>query len=1109
LKAGDETDRKALFDLLLAEEALAAEATDALIARADPKASAELSYAQQRLWFLDQFEPGGAAYNVPGALRLRGELDPAALRAAVEALGMRHDVFSTVFRAEGDQPVARVEADVRPHWTEEDLTARAPAQREAAAQQRLVEEAAATFDLQRGPLVRAVLIKVAPREHLLLITMHHIISDQWSLGLLAGELAGGYRAALGEGESPARPAVQYADYAAWQRRWRETAACAEQIEFWRGQLAGAASLELPTDFGRTGAPSVAGATVAFKVPAAALGRLEAVGKTAGATRFMALLAVFKVLLHRYTGQADLAVGSPVTGRSRPETAPLIGFFTNTLVLRTEVVGEPTFRQWLERVRETCLAAYAHQDVPFELLAEVLSPARELDRTPFFDVMFVHQTELPALNLPGVTAEFLPTEIPEAKFDLTLTVRDAADGSLEGWIEFRTSLYRPETIQRMAQHFVRLIGETGRRPDAALLELPMLNETERERVLHGFNATEQTFARTGEALLHRYIEGWAERAPDRLAVADRTERLTYAELDRRANQLAHRLRGLGVGPEVMVGLGLGRTVDMMVAVLGVMKAGGCYLPLDPGYPADRLVYMLKDSAAPVLITHAESREQFAAPAGVTVLDLDLTAAELAAQPATRVNSGVVGANLAYIIYTSGSTGKPKGTTLSHAAMCNLIDWHYATLRRGSRAVFFASLSFDVSFHDIFAVLGSGGELHIADEAVRADPSRLVELIERERIEKIILPVVVLQQIAADHGDAPRRLASLRELTTTGEALILTPAIAALARQLPACVFHNHYGPSETHVVTAYTFDGPPAQLSPPPPIGRPIANTQIYLLDARGQPVPVGVPGELFIGGANLGRDYHRRPELTAERFVPNPFAANPGERLYRTGDRARWLPDGNIEFYGRLDDQVKIRGFRVELGEVETHLVQHPAVTGAAVARRERPSGDPCLAAFFTTGPGVAVSGAELRTFLADRLPDYMVPAVYVPLPTLPLTPSGKVNRRGLPALEADAFTRTGPATPPADEAEQFVAEIWSELLGVPTIGRDDQFFHLGGHSLLATRVIARIRQRTTLEVPLRELFERPTLAEFTAALADVAGSRETLATIVATVREIEALPPD
>jgi amino acid adenylation domain-containing protein len=1100
-----EADRRALIELLLAEEGLAAPAAAGPQPRAQPGAPAALSFAQQRLWFLEQFDPGGAAYNVPGALRLHGELDAAALRRSLARLTRRHEVLHTVFAATPDGPVQQPEVAVGLGWAEEDWSALPPSDRSAALAGRLAAEAAAPFDLARGPLLRARLIRLAPEEHVLALTLHHIVADQWSLGLLAAELAAFYRGEIGGG-APGLPPLplQYADFAVWQRAWGEGPDCRAQVEWWRGQLAGLAPLELAADFPRPAQLSPAAATHRFAVPAAARRGLEALAQGEGATLFMALLTVFMAQLHRYTGQRDVAVGTPVTGRSRRETAPLIGFFTNTLVVRAAVAGEPTFREWLRAVRAACVEAYARQDAPFELLVEALQPARELDRNPWFDAMFVLQEPRPAPALAGVRAEYLDTEVPAAKFDLTLTAVESAGAALECWLEYRPQLFLPETAARLAAHFAQLAAAAAAAPDAPLLDLAMLGEAESRRVLRVLNATARAYA--GEPLVHRLVEAQAARVPQALAVVDGQERLTYAELEARANRLARRLQKLGVGPDVIVGLCLDRTVDLAVGVLGVLKAGGCYLPLDPGYPADRLAYMLADAEARVLVTHAETRGRLAAPAGTAALDLDAEAAALAAESSARPASAVAGAHLLYIIYTSGSTGRPKGVTLSHAALHNLIRWHLETMLVEVRGLLFASLSFDASFHEMFAVLGSGGELHVASEESRRDTAALVAYLERERIEKVILPVVVLQQIAADHLDRAPALALLREITTTGEALVVTPPMIEFFRQMPQCVLHNHYGPSETHVVTAYRFAGPPDRLRPSPPIGRPVANTQCYILDRRGNPTAPGVPGELLLGGANLGRNYHGRPDLTAERFVPDPFAAVPGSRLYRTGDLARWLPAGDIEFLGRLDEQVKIRGFRVEPGEVETLLVKHAAVAAAAVVVRERAPGEKILVGYFVRRPGATVEIAVLRSFLGGQLPDYMVPSAFVELAALPLTPSGKIDRRALPAPAAERLARDAAFVPPATDAELLLAEIWSELLGVPRLGLDDNFFHLGGHSLLAARLVARLRARTTLELPLRALFEQPTLRGCLFALARVAGDRATLEEIARTVREAEAM---
>ncbi len=1097
-----EAERRALIDLLLAEEGLAAAGGPGLQPRAAGAGPAPLSFAQQRLWFLEQFDPGGAAYNVPGALRLRGRLDAGALRRALARLTQRHEVLHTIFAATPEGPLQRPEPAAVPGWREEDWTGRSAHQREIALPVRLVVEAAKPFDLARGPLLRALLIRLVPDEHVLALTLHHIVADQWSLGLLAGELAAFYREETG-GSPHGLPAlaVQYADFAVAQRAWGETPDSRAHVDWWRAQLAGLATLELPTDFPRPAKLSPEVATHRFAFPAATRVALEAAAQAEGATLFMALLAVFMAQLHRYTSRRDLAVGTPVTGRSRAETAPLIGFFTNTLVMRAAVAGEPTFRDWLRTVRAACVNAYGHQDAPFELLVEALQPPRELDRNPWFDAMFVLQEPRPVPALGEVRAEYLDTEVPSAKFDLTLTALETAGAGLECWLEYRPGLFSTGTAARMAEHFRNLAAAAARAPDTLLLDLAMLGAGERERVLRTFNATARDYA--GEPLVHRLFEAQAARVPRALAVTDGAERLTYAELEARSNQLARRLQRLGAGPDAIVGLCLDRTVDLAVGVLGILKAGACYLPLDPGYPADRLAYMLADAGSRILVAHAETRGRLTPPAGTVTLDLD--AEDLAAESPARPPCGATGEHLLYIIYTSGSTGRPKGVTLSHAALHNLIRWHLETMLTGVRGLLFASLSFDASFHEMFAVLGSGGELHVATEPLRRDTGKLVDYLERERIEKVILPVVVMHQIAADHQGRLPALAALREITTTGEALVITPPMIEFFRRMPDGTLHNHYGPSETHVVTAYRFPGAPTRLRPPPPIGRPVANTRIYLLDRRGHPVAEGVPGELFIGGANLGRNYHGRPELTAERFVPDPFATVPGARLYATGDLARWLPGGDIEFLGRLDEQVKIRGFRVEPGEVETLLVKHPAIAAAAVVARERAPGDKLLVGYFVRRPGVAVEVASLRAFLGDQLPDYMVPSAFIELPALPLTPSGKIDRRALPAPEVGLLARDAAFAPPATEAEKVVAEIWADLLAAPRIGLDDNFFHLGGHSLLAARLVARIRARTTLELPLRALFEQPTLRGCVASLATLVGGPEVLEELALTVREAEA----
>jgi amino acid adenylation domain-containing protein len=1095
--------RRALIDRLLADEGIANALPAGPAPRPIPGSSAPLSFAQQRLWFLEQFEPGSAAYNVPGALRLSGPLEGAALRQALERLTDRHEVLRTVFSGTADGPVQSPLSSLPPEWNEEDWAGRPVEAKTAELAVRLADEACRPFDLVRGPLLRARLIRLDPETHVLALTLHHIVADQWSLALLAAEMAAYYREAAGGAPAGLAPLpLQYADFSGWQRKWAEGEACRRQVESWRQGLAGLTPVEYPADFPRPAQSEPRAEVGRFAIAPADRAALEALAAAEGATPFMALLAVFMVQLHRASGARDVAAGTPVTGRARPETAPLIGFFTNTLVIRAAVRGEPTFREWLREIRRTCLAAFAEQDAPFELLVEALQPPRELDRNPWFDAMFVVQEARPVPSLPGVRAEYLPTAVAGAKFDLTLTLSPAEDGGWEGAWDYRAALFAPDTVARMGSHFQNLARAAALTPDRSLLDLEILNPAERTQVLRGFNATQRPYA--GSPLVQARFEEWVERRPGAAAIADDREILTYAELEARSNRLARRLQRLGVGPDVIVGLCLDRTVDLAVGVLGVLKAGGCYLPLDPAYPRDRVEFMMADAGSPVLVCHAETRGQLTPAAGATVLDLDLDSASLARESAARPPCAALGGHLLYLIYTSGSTGRPKGIALSHGALGNLIRWHLETLPGGVKGLLFASLSFDASFHEMFAVLGSGGELYVASEKVRHDPAALAECVARERIVKVVLPVVMMQQIAADTADPSGTFPALREVVTTGEALVITPAIIEFFRRMPGCVFHNHYGPSETHVVTAYTFSGPPDRLRPPPPIGVPVANTQIRILDRRGHPAAIGVPGELFIGGANLGRAYHGRPELTADKFVPDPYAETPGARLYRTGDLARWLPSGDVEFLGRLDDQVKIRGFRVEPGEVETLLSKHPGIAGAAVAVRERAPGDRMLVGYFVRCAGAGFDIAELRAFLGGLLPDYMVPSAYVELDALPLTPSGKVERRSLPAPAAHRLVRDAAYVAPVTEAERLTAEIWSDLLQVPRVGLDDHFFHLGGHSLLAARLVARIRARTTLELPLRAVFAQPTLRGCVAAMASAAGGTDVLETVALTVREAE-----
>ena len=1096
----DARARQALIDLLLQERGFGAGPSPGIRPRSTG-GPAPLSFAQQRLWFLDQLEPGSAVYNVPGVLQLAGRLDAGALRRALRRVVRRHEVLRVVC-AELDGRPAQRPVDVDLPLVEQDLSGLAPAAREATVRALAAADADRPFDLASPPYARATLLRLGTDDHVLMFTMHHIISDQWSLGILAGELTAFYTEETG-GPAAALPPldVQYGDYAAWQQEWRTGDAFARQITYWRDRLAGLTPLELPADHSRPPEASYRGASRHFTITAPERAALERIGQSAEATPFMTLLALFQVLLYRLTRQRDVAVGTPVANRMQAQLQHLIGFFTNTLVLRTAVDGRASFRRHLAAVRETCLEAYAHQELPFEALVEALQPRRELNRHPLFDVLFVLQAPLPELRMPGVDARFVPQDTTTSKFDLTLTLRESTDG-WDGWVEYRTDLFEAPTIAALIERFRMLLASAVAAPDAAIDDLPLMSDAERHRVVVDFNDTAERF--DGDGLVHGLFERQVARTPDAVALVCGDRRLTYAELNRRANRLASLLQEAGAGPDVPVGICLDRSIDTIVSVLAVLKAGAAYAPLDPAYPVDRLAFMLKDAGARLLLGHRATRALLPPDPDVRVLDLDDLAAALDARPAENPRSAVHRDSLLYFMYTSGSTGRPKGATLSHHALHNLIRWHLSTLLTGVATLQFAPLSFDASFHEIFAALGSGGTLHMIAETERLDLDALVAHVHEARIAKIILPVVVFQQLAAAYLDRPELFAHLREMLVTGEQLLLTPAILEFCRRVPHCRLHNHYGPSEAHVVTSYTYDRPPAALLPPPPIGRPIANTQIYLLDDRLNPAPVGLAAELYIGGANLARDYHDRPDLTAARFVPDPFARTPGGRLYRTGDLARRLADGNIEYLGRIDQQVKIRGFRVEPGEVETLIGEHPDVAQAAVVVREVVPGEKSLVAFIVWAEGRRGTWEDLRRFAGARLPAYLVPAFFVELSALPLTPSGKVERRSLPTPSSRdvgaAFVE------PRTAAERWLASVWAELLGVARVGVRDNFFELGGHSLLTTRLVSRVRQSLQIDVPLRLAFEQPTIEGFTGGLAARCGGADVLETIVETFLQVQGL---
>nr|QEO74274.1 condensation domain-containing protein [uncultured bacterium] len=1045
------------------------------LARVARTAEMPVSFAQQRLWFIDQLTPGHGLYNIPVAVRLRGALDVEALGQSVSEIIRRHEALRTSFPVVDGQPVQVIHPAPSESLSVVDLRELSEAERDAEVRRLSSEEGARPFDLARGPLVRLSLLRLGDADHVLLCTMHHIISDGWSIGVLIRELTALYEAFSGGRPSPLPELpIQYADYAHWQRQWLESEVSEAQLAYWKKQLAGAPPLlELPTDHLRPAVQTYRGATYSF-----ALGRelkegLEQLSRREGATLFMTLLAAFQALLHRYTGQAEVVVGSPIANRTRVETEALIGFFVNTLVLRSDLSGDPTFKELLRRVREVTLDAYAHQDVPFERLIEELRPERDLSYSPLFQVMFVLQEpQRGSLSLGGVELELLEVDNQTAKFDLMLSVLERG-GQLHASVEYSTDLFDEATVARMMSHYELLLKGVAGGAEGRISELPLLTEAERQKLLTQRDETRADYPR--DRLIHQCFEGQAEKTPEAIAVRFEDETVSYRELNARANQLAHFLRRSGVGPEVRVGIAVERSVEMIVGLLAVLKAGGAYVPLDLDYPPQRVAFMLEDAQASVLLSQQHLLEHLPEhDAEVICLDSEwgVIARESAENPAAEIQAG----NLAYVIYTSGSTGRPKGVAIEHRSAVTLIYWARDTFTAERLAGVLASTSicFDLSVFEIFATLSWGGSVVLARNALQ-----LPALGAEANVTLVNTVPSAMAELVRLKG-VP---ASVRTVNLAGEAL--TQELVEQVYQLGGVEqVWNLYGPSED--TTYSTFAVIESGAGRAPTIGRPIANTQVYLLDSAMRPVPVGLPGELFIGGDGLARGYLGRPDLTAERFLPDPFGGTPGARLYRTGDLARWRAGGELEFLGRLDHQVKVRGFRIELGEVEAALLSHQAVSEAVVVVREDAGGGKHLAAYMVAEPGRDMpTVGELRRHLVKRVPEYMVPQTFVTLPHMPLTPNGKVNRRSLAAHDAQPMRSEGGYDAPRNALEERLAEIWGAVLGVERVGVNDNFFDLGGHSLTIIRILSRIREVFQVELPVQLLFEATTVAELSAIIEE------------------------
>jgi amino acid adenylation domain-containing protein len=1034
-----------------------------------------LSFAQQRLWFLSQLAPGNPFYNVPAALRLRGQLDVAALHSSLNAIVERHEVLRTTFQMSEGQPSQLITPTLRLPFPLLELSTLAPEEREAAALRLANEEARHPFDLACGPLLRTSLLRLGEQDHVLLLTMHHIVCDGWSMGLFFRELSSLYTAFVDGHPSPLPPLpIQYADFAVWQRDWLQGEVLSNQLGYWRRQLADLTPLQLPTDRPHPPLPSFRGASHYFTLPEQLSAALRQLSRREGVTLFMTLLTAFQLLLHRYSGQDDIVVGAPIANRNRAEIEALIGFFVNTLVLRTNLAGNPTFRELLARVREVALEAYAHQDLPFEMLVEELQPERDLSRNPLFQVTFqLLNAPRGELNMQNLQVTSLGLAARTAKFDIALGLWED-EQILAGRLEYSTDLFEAATIARLVGHFSRLLEGIVAAPDARLADLPLLSTAERQQLLLDWNATSAPYPH--ETPLHQLIEAQVARTPDALAVAAEQGQLSYAELNRRANGLAHHLQQLGVRPDTLVGLYMERSLAMVVALLAILKAGGAYVPLDPTSPAERLHYMLADAGLSLVISQPELAERLPA-SGLQVLYLRPDGRGAGAEREENPVSAVRARHLAYVIYTSGSTGRPKGVMIEHDGLINLLDWHQFNyhVTNADRATQLASPAFDASAWEIWPYLVAGASIHIPDDQTRVSPLELLDWLANKKITIAFLPTPLAAAIL-DLVWPPAM--ALRVLLTGGEKLLQGPK-----KKLSAHLF-NHYGPTESTVVATWAPVALQTKPGPPPPIGRPIANTEVYVLDRYMQPVPIGVPGELHIGGVGLARGYLNRPQLTAEKFIPNPFSTSPDARLYKTGDLVRYLPDGDLEFLGRLDQQVKIRGLRVELGEIEAVLAEHPAVREAAVVARENPPSNIQLCAYVVPDPEYK-DGEDLRHFLQEKLPAYMIPSSFVSLEALPITPNGKLDRPALSALDNAQSVLVQHYVAPRTTLEETLAGIWAEVFQVEQIGINDNFFtELGGHSLLGTQLLSRVRSTLKVEVPLRSLFEAPTVSSFARVVA-------------------------
>jgi amino acid adenylation domain-containing protein len=1029
-----------------------------------------LSYSQERIWLINQFDSAKTPYNICVAARIEGSLDALQLKQSILHIIRRHESLRTNFIMEKGQPRQVIHNDIRVTLPTIELGGVPEEERKSVSKKLAQEEASRHFDLTRDPLFQFKLLRLTAENHILILNMHHVISDAWSLGTLLQELSAIYES-FSSGKLPQLEElpVQYADFSIWQRNWLSGAVLEQKLEYWQKQLADLEILELPTDRPRPPVQNHNGACINFTESAELTAKLKSVGQQRAATFYMVLLAAFQTLLHRYTGQRDFAIGSPVAGRIRREIEQLVGCFINILVLRADLSGDPTFVQLLERTRNTSLDAFTHQDAPFEAIISRLQPDRDVSRTPLFQVMFVLQNApQPEMRLGPASLRLFDFDTQTTQYDLTLVIRETESG-LEAGLQYNTDLFESSTITHMIEHFQILLSGIVADPEVRISELPLLTDSEQEEMLLRWNETEYPCPQY--RCIHELIEEQAEQAPQKIAAEFQGLRLSYADLNRQANQIAQYLMRVGVGPEVRVAICMERCLEMIVGLLGILKAGGAYVPLDPSYPADRLAFMLRDAQVPVLLTEERVLKRLPEYAGHI---LCVNNVNLSRESRENPKKHATSSNLAYVIYTSGSTGQARGVGVSHENLCA------STFARGlfykepvGRYLLLSSLSFDSSVAGIFWSLIQGGTLMIPSEDEYRDPTSLRTLIEERGVTHLLaLPSVY--DLLLRNGTS---LNGLKVAIVAGEKC--PGSLVMLHRQrAPQTLLVNEYGPTEATVwATAWQDDNSPASRIP---IGRPIANTRVYVLDEQMKPVPRGTTGELYIEGMTLSRGYLNRQGLTAEKFVPNPFGKKPGERLYRTGDRTRWTANGMLEYLGRADHQVKLRGFRIELGEIESALREQLAVKEVAVTVWEDGYGGKHLVGYLGAEKESLPIPQEIQRSLRNKLPDYMVPSTFVLLDVFPRTPTGKLNLKALPKPVPDNRREY---VAPRNEIEQIIADIWRKILNADRVGIYDNFFDLGGHSLLAMQAVTDIGAEFYIDIPLRELFKKPILHEFSSAV--------------------------